>query len=197
MSNGSGVIYLLGEDWNNLRKDMFATQQIALRSADNSVAKTAAAGRREASRLEQQLFDIGGSHLKWDVSAKAYQIRKRSSWDSALGGYRASNGLRLIGFNFENVAARKTNVSLKRAYSQASVYDLLSNLWENDTKAYQDYSPLFAKAGGRPYSWQKGQVRRGRHWRGDLLGIYAKSAEIGARKADEIMERELKEINGK
>lgn len=197
MSNGSGVIYLLGEDWNSLRKDMFATQQIALRSADNSVAKTAVAGRREASKLEKQLFDIGEAHLKWDVSAKKYQTRRRSAWDSTLGGYRASNGLRLIGFNFENVAARKTNVSLKRAYSQASVYDLLSNLWENDTKAYQDYSPMFAKAGGRPYAWQKGQVRKGRHWRGDLLDIYAKSAEIGAKKADEIMAKELREVNEK
>lgn len=193
MGNGSGVIYLLGKDWNNLRKDMFATQMIALRSADNSVAKTAVKGRKEASQFEEQLFDIGTAHLKWDVSARKYQVRTRSRWDATLGGYRASNGLRLIGFNFENVAARKSNVTLRRAYAQASVYDLLSNLWENDTKPYQDYSPLYAKAGRKPYSWQKGQIRKGRRWRGKLEDIYSKSAEYGVEQADKIMEKELRE----
>lgn len=149
-------------------KYLSSSRKNVLRMADNVTSKTAAEARKEATDLEEQALDfqMTETHSKW--SNKLGRVKRKSAWNSSLGGYESSTRtnkkgrhLRLI--NFKNV---KTAANYGHYHqsgdgsSSVRMTSLMANLWENDA-LYTKPSPYWGTNG----KWSRWYLKDGQPFR--------------------------------
>lgn len=194
----SGIVYISGQDWPNFKAQMDKLKEVAARGADKTVSFIGAEGRRLVGRKEEAEFEFGAVYGKWKRTQKGgrgyYSMpRVRSRYDARLGGFKASDGRRMIGFSFENALTYQQKTMKKVGnVSVGYVYSLMANLWNNPTKPYSKGGLMFEKEGyGRMGGWAKGSVRPARV--GLTVGTVQEAVVPAMRRATDALERMIVE----
>lgn len=152
----------------SVQKYLDLSKRNVLRLADNVAAKTAAEARKEATDLEEQALDfqMTETHSKW--SNKLGRVKRKSAWNSSLGGYESSTRtnkkgrhLRLINFKTVLTAYDYGHYHKSRdGSSMVRMTSLMANLWENDA-LYTKPSPYWVTNG----KWSRWYLKDGLPYR--------------------------------
>lgn len=175
--------------------------------AQDAIAKGAVEGRKHASRLEAEKFNLGKAwhHSPYPGTPRGPVMKamvpahwmSASRFDPGLGGYRgvssSGNSLRLINFNFKKGHTYK-DLGGAPGTIEARVTSQMANLFENDAR-WRRKSPYWSATGGSgAESWRRfkpGDVRQGKHYFSQFYQIFDRGLLEGIKAAEASFQKRM------